>query len=214
MRVFGCAWKINFPEIIFSWLCVLKALTRKWFEVKIFTSNHFRTHTQRERERERESPVLRPSSNLTTIAAHRSQHCVDRSAALHRANRSIAPRTVSIATKIALLPRTAAHFSLPSSLNLTGFDEFFFLGFVSFVFLYWGMILYICLAAKKMWSTSRKCVFYGIFKNTTKHQKIFFKTFFEMQLNTWKYFPFLKIAFPENIYFPENILHEPNIALA
>ena len=96
---------------------------RKWFEVKIFTSNHFRTHTQRERERERER-------------AHRLQHCVDRSAASHRANRSIAPRTVSIAAKIALLPRTAAHFSLPSSLNLTGFAEFFFLGFVSFVFLY------------------------------------------------------------------------------
>ena len=51
MWVFGCAWKINFPEIIFSWPCVLKALTRKWFEVKIFTSNHFRTHAQRERER-------------------------------------------------------------------------------------------------------------------------------------------------------------------
>ena len=53
MQVFSCAWKINFPEIIFSWLGVLKALTRKWFEVKIFTSNHFRTHAQRERERER-----------------------------------------------------------------------------------------------------------------------------------------------------------------
>ena len=49
MRVFGCAWKINFPEIIFSWPGVLKALTRKWFEVKIFTSNHFRTHTQRQK---------------------------------------------------------------------------------------------------------------------------------------------------------------------
>ena len=34
-----------------------------------------------------------------------------------------------------------------------------------------------------------------------------------MQPNTWKYFPFSKIAFPENIYFPENILHEPNTAL-
>ena len=66
--------------------------------------------------------------------------------------------------------------------------NFFFLGFVSFVFLYWGMILYICLEAEKMWATSRKYVFYGIFKNTTKHQKIFFKTFFEMQPNTWKYF--------------------------
>ena len=53
MRVFGCEWKINFSEIIFNWPGVLKALTRKWFEVKIFTSNHFRTHAQRERERER-----------------------------------------------------------------------------------------------------------------------------------------------------------------
>ena len=52
MRVFGCAWKINFSEIIFNWPGVLKALTWKWFEVKIFTSNHFRTYTQRERERE------------------------------------------------------------------------------------------------------------------------------------------------------------------
>ena len=46
------------------------------------------------------------------------------------------------------------------------------------------MLLYICLATEKMWATSRKCVFYGILKNTTKHQKIFFKTFFEMQSNT------------------------------
>ena len=58
MWVFGCAWKINFPEIIFSWPSVLKALTRKWFEVKIFTSNHFRTHAQRERKRERERESL------------------------------------------------------------------------------------------------------------------------------------------------------------
>ena len=34
-----------------------------------------------------------------------------------------------------------------------------------------------------------------------------------MQPNTWKYFPFPKIAFPENKYFPENILREPNTAL-
>ena len=32
------------------------ALTQKLVSVKIFTSNHFRTHAQRERERERESP--------------------------------------------------------------------------------------------------------------------------------------------------------------
>ena len=34
-----------------------------------------------------------------------------------------------------------------------------------------------------------------------------------MQPNTWKYFHFPKIAFPENIFFLENILHEPNKAL-
>ena len=52
MRVFGYAWKINFSENIFSWPCVLMALTRKLVSVKIFNSNHFRTHAQRERERE------------------------------------------------------------------------------------------------------------------------------------------------------------------
>ena len=46
--------------------------------------------------------------------------------------------------------------------------NFFWLGFVS-VFIYWEMRLYICLEAKKMWGTRRKCVFYIIFSNTTKH---------------------------------------------
>ena len=55
MRVFGCAWKINFPEVIWSWLCKMRLWPRKWFEVKIFTSNHFRVRrVERERERERE----------------------------------------------------------------------------------------------------------------------------------------------------------------
>ena len=43
--------------------------------------------------------------------------------------------------------------------------------------------------------------------------KIFSTTIFIMQLNTWKYFPFWKIAFLENIYFSENILRQPNTAL-
>ena len=67
--------------------------------------------------------------------------------------------------------------------NVTGFDDFFS-GFCLCFCIEEGMILYIRLATKKMWATSRKCVFYGIFKNTTKYQKIFFKTFFEMQPNT------------------------------
>ena len=38
----------------------------------------------------------------------------------------------------------------------------------------------------------------------SKHQKIFFRKFFEIQLNTWKHFPFQKIAFPENGIFSGN----------
>ena len=96
---------------------------------------------------------------------------------------------------------------------LTGFDEFF--SWVLFILCFcieeWYYIFVWQLRKReKMWAISRKCVFYGIFKNTTKYQKIFFKTFFEMQPNTWKYFPFPKITFSKNIYFKKNILHEPN----
>ena len=78
---------------------------------------------------------------------------------------------------------------------------FFFSGFcLCFCIKEW-MILYIRLTTEKMWATSRKCVFYGIFKNTTKHQKIFFEMFFKMQPNTWKHFLFRKISFPKNGIF-------------
>ena len=73
------------------------------------------------------------------------------------------------------------------------------------------MILYIRLVTEKMWVTSKKCVFYGIFKNTTKHQKIFSEKFFKMQPNTWKHFPFPEMRKIE--YFPEILLHKPNAAL-
>ena len=51
---------------------------------------------------------------------------------------------------ISPLDRTQSPLSLPSSLNLTEFDEFFCLGFVSFVFLCLEIILYIHLEAEKM----------------------------------------------------------------
>ena len=71
MWVFGCAWKINFPENIFNWPCILMALTQKLVSVKIFTSNHFRTHAQREREREPStstSPIFEPTDLRTDHA--------------------------------------------------------------------------------------------------------------------------------------------------
>ena len=49
------------------------------------------------------------------------------------------------------LDRTQSPLSLPSSLNLTDFDELVLLGFVSLVFIYWEIILYICLEIEKMW---------------------------------------------------------------
>ena len=45
----------------------------------------------------------------------------------------------------------------------------FFSGFCLCFCIEEWMILYICFATEKMWITSRKCVFYGIFKNKTKH---------------------------------------------
>ena len=42
------------------------------------------------------------------------------------------------------------------------------------------------------------------FQEYNQTQKIFSKMFFRMQPNTWKYFPFSKMK------FPENILREPN----
>ena len=209
----------------------------------------------RERERERaqssdRAPVRRPQQRTPQTKLQiddqscRSQHRADQAKIDSNTTRSRLCRAISP------LDRTQSPLSLPSSLNLIGFDEFFFLGFVSFVFLYWPDLMnffsefcFFCISVltgfdeffswvlfllcfcieewyyifvwqlrkcEKMWAISRKCVFYGIFKNTIKYQKIFFKTFFEMQPNTWKYSPFPKITFSKNIYLKKNILHEPN----
>ena len=169
---------------------------RKWISVSIFTSNDFWPWKIEERERERERG--RNKEEITIAPAPRRlrevpisvDRCVDR-AKFRSVSRSRERSPITI---------------LPSFVRIWLFFSEFCLCSEEW------MILCIRLVTKKMWATSRKCVFYGIFKNTTKHQKIFSKTFFEMQPNTWKHFPFRKIAFPENIYFPEILLHEPNAA--
>ena len=119
----------------------------------------------------------------------RSRLRVDRNLVKHRADRSLSLNPVA---------------SLCSFFSQ--FDRiwwFFFLGFVCVSVLkneWYYILIWQPRKCEKMWATSRKCVFYGIFKNTTKHQKIFFK----MQQNTWKHFPFRKIAFLENRIFSEN----------
>ena len=67
------------------------------------------------------------------------------------------------------------------------------------------MILYIHLATEKMWATSRKCVFYGIFKNTTKHQKIFSGNIFWNATKHMKTFSFPENSIPENGIFSGNV---------
>ena len=135
-----------------------------------------------------------------------SQHCADRDLAFTPITIVAPRRAISTLVKPSRL-------SLFLFLSIWPDLMIFFSGFCLCFYIKEWMILYICLAAEKMWVTSRKYVFYSIFKNTTKYHKIFFKTFFEMQPNTWKYFLFPKIAFPKNIYFSENILHETNTTL-
>ena len=153
------------------------------------------------RAKERESHRKKKPTNKTHSAREREN---DRRDHRHRADRrdqrasQTPPRkSASIAIAIAILP---------SFVRIWWFFSRFCLCFEEW------MILCIRLVTEKMWATSRKCVYYGIFKNTTKHQKIFSETFFEMQPNTWKHFLFRKIAFSENIYFPKILLHEPNAA--
>ena len=86
--MFGCAWKINFPENIFSWPCALMDLTRKLVSVKIFTSNHFRTHAQREREREREREEKERSQIIPSTSPANPEPRLR-----HRLCRSTNPRT-------------------------------------------------------------------------------------------------------------------------
>ena len=224
----------------FSWPYVLVGLTQKWFEVKLFTSNHFWTHTHRERERERKREprsLLRPSSSPTTTNWSRRSaphQCRPTPAQIHtstnqakidsNADQLQSPTThTSTDRQSHRADQAKIDFNAARSRLRRAIWWIFFFWFCFFCVSIWPDLMnfffskfcFFCvsiLSAEKMCATSRKCVFYGIFKNIIKHQKIFFKTFFKMQQNTWKYFPFPKIAFLENKYFPENILHESNTA--
>ena len=196
----------------------------KIFYTCIFPTIDFHPKKIEERQKQQNRRELRSHIQATaraSIAHPSTSKSFDRTskhrrvAPLHRWDRRTPtpPRSSPPKTDLVLDPKiiyTAIlaivldhHHSRPLDLMIF----FFLLGFVSFVFIYWEMILYICLKAEKMWVISKKCVFYSIFKNTTKHQKIFFKAFFEMQQNTWKYFHFPKIFLPKNILHLENILY-------
>ena len=205
MRVFGYAWKINFPKMLFNWPCVLVGLTRKWFEVKIFTSNHFRTHAQREREiapRPRHEP--RAQSLSTSYPSTSPMNPEPRAIRLHTlrlrhltstSNRTqIAPfdfageprAQITHSTSSRLHSRIAPrrHQSHRSQLrngwvlmNLTRFDEFFLVGFCFCVYLLKNGIIYLF----GSWKNVRKC--------EEQEENVFSILFSATQPNTRKYFP-------------------------
>ena len=207
MRVFDCAWKINFLENIFSWPCVLVSLTRKWFKVKIFSSNHFRTHAQRERERERKisrlrlqlctdqafdfAPIAPQDHTETAPIALRSHHTV--ASKRHWSHRLHWERTQGShwdRTDLSLSRSSVAVLHWPDLMN------FFF---------YW--VLFLCLSIEKL---------YYIFvwklrkyeKNVRNKKKICFLYYFQQHNQTlknifqnifWNATKYLKIfSFPEN----------------
>ena len=208
--ILGCVcfgWK-SLPEMLFRiYGCLVahgKCIFRKCFSIGLSTSvNWFpflfylqipifrkterelserETRLRAERERER-GRTQKTQKSLTQIIVP------DRVAPQNRSSSTqiVVPDCDLAFAPIAIVALISfARSRLSSNPVATRLWIFFF--WVLFVFLDWGMKLYICLAAEKMWATSRKCVFYGIFNNTTKHQKIFFTIFSQIQPNTWKYF--------------------------
>ena len=183
------------------------------------THRHAKGERSRRRSRSREAPRWSrsreaPRRSRSREAPRQSQSCLraDRDLAKHRADRSPSSNPVaSLSSFFSQFDRIWWFFFwvlfvflywemndiiylFGNRENVTRFDDFF-LGFICVSVLrneWYYIFVWQPRKCEKIWATSRKCVFYGIFKNTTKHQKIFFETFFEMQPNTWKHFPFRK----------------------
>ena len=152
---------------------------------------------------------------VSSIAVPCQLHRADQAKIDSNATRSRLHRT----TLSSYPPRDLAFRSNPVASLSSFFSQFdriwwiFFFWFCFFcVYLLRNDIIYL-FGSWENWATSRKCVFYRIFKNITKHEKIFFKIFFKIPPNTWKYFLFWKIFSLENILRLENILHRTRHSL-
>ena len=201
-------------------------ILRFHFHFKVFSENREKakwegdTLARRERERERErgrtqktqkSPtqIVVPDRVAPQNRSSLTQIVVPNHVAGSSSTQIVVPdRDLAFAPIVIAAPIDFARSCLSLNLVATGLWIFFSGFYLCFWIEEWNYIFVWQLRkCEKMWVISRKCVFYGIFNNTTKHQKIFFTTFFEMQPNTLKIF-----SFPENKYFPENHLHETNTA--
>ena len=181
--------------------------TRKISFVPILPSNHFRnysllTHSSHTRTNLISTPVHAPTSTPHTVrrqapTAQPSQACqAPARFALrwHRSHRDHIDLSFSIWCRRPPLILIYLSLSLPFSLNLTGFDEFFFVGFC------------LCLSIEKwyyifVWKL-RKC--------EEQVENVFSILFSETQPNTRKYFPkhFLKCNKTlENIFIFQKYFH-------
>ena len=146
--------------------------------------------------------LTKPQISPISLRSHRShrdrssrshQDCIDRTLGSHRLHWSL---SFPIWCRRPLLILIYLSLSLPSSLNLTGFDEFFLVGFCFFcIYLLKNGIIYLF----GSWENVRKC--------EKQVENVFSILFSGTQPNTWKYFPFPKIFSFENILHSENILH-------
>ena len=159
--------------------------------MKIFTSNHFWTHVQRETEARIAIRLqIAPRSPQTQIVVRLRLRIAPRS---HPLTSPVNPKARIARLRLRRLrtPLTSPRWHRYSTDHTEiaiekwlGFDEFdriwwIFFGWVlmnltRFVFIYWEMVLYICLEVEKMWETRRKCV-----------SILFLAT----PSNIWKYFP-------------------------
>ena len=157
--------------------------------MKIFTSNHFRTHSQRETEitpRSRHEP--RSPFNFD-FESH-----LDRTLRLHWRTQRPGSHAFDFADFARLrLRRYGTETALIAIEKWLGFDEFD------------QICVYLL----------RNCIIYlfGNWENVRNNQTQPYSYSLRCMQNTRKYFPFLKIAFSKNIYFLKNILPEPNTAL-
>ena len=196
--VFGCAWKINFSENIFSWPCVLIDLNRKWFEVKIFTSNHLRTHTQRKREialRSHHEPRAQsPSTSHPSTSSFFELNKIQLRLRLRIApfdfakepraqiTPSTSPRSHPKIAPISLFPDLVPPSSIDTDLSLT--LSSFFSQFDRIWWIFFGWVLFLYLSIEKwcyifVWKL-RKC--------EEQKENVFSILFSATQPNTRKYF--------------------------
>ena len=135
-------------------------MNRKWFEVKIFTLNHFWTHTQRERE--------------IALRSHHEPRAQITPSTSPRSHPKIAP--------ISLFPDLVPPSSIDTDLSLT--LSSFFSQFDRIWWIFFGWVLFLYLSIEKwcyifVWKL-RKC--------EEQKENVFSILFSATQPNTRKYF--------------------------